>query len=92
MNKNEFVDAMSIYLGCTKASAKEAATDVFDTLRSVLSNGESVEIYGLGKFEIFTRDARTARNPRTGEEIEVPAKKALKFKVSKTLKDTIASL
>lgn len=71
------------------ASMKEAASvvDGFSkVLGEIMRDGETVVLPGVGKFEVATRGARTARNPRTGETIEVPEKKSVRFKAAAALK------
>jgi len=62
---------------------------VFETIKKEVAAGEKVDIAGFGSFSVADRAARTARNPQTGETIQVAAKKAVKFKVSKTFKDAV---
>ena len=59
------------------------------TIEEALVKGEEVSFLGFGKFEVTERAARTCRNPQTGEEMKVEAKKAVKFKAGKALKDAI---
>ena len=63
--------------------------DVFEAIKTEVKNGGKVDIYGFGSFQATDRAARTARNPQTGEMIQVAAKKAVKFKASKNFKDAI---
>lgn len=73
-----------------KVTQKEAETIikiVAESVGQVLEQGEEINIAGLGKFKMTERQARTARNPQTGEAVEVPAKSVPTFKVSKALKD-----
>jgi DNA-binding protein HU-beta len=62
---------------------------VFDAIKAEVKNGGKVDIYGFGSFQAAERSARTARNPQTGETIQVAAKKAVKFKASKNFKDSL---
>ena len=62
---------------------------VFDAIKNEVASGNKVDIAGFGSFQAVERAARTARNPQTGETIQVAAKKAVKFKVSKTFKDAL---
>ncbi len=89
MNKVALAEAIQEQLGGTKADAERAVNAVFDTIAGELTKGEDVSIAGFGIFSAKMRAARTARNPRTGEPIQVPAMKVAKFKVSKTLKDAV---
>lgn len=90
MNFTEFVDALSTTLNCNKKSAEVAARAVFAEVVKAMQNGDEVKIPGFGVFATKDRDARTARNPKTGESVDVPAKRVPTFKASKTLKDDIA--
>lgn len=65
---------------------------VFETIIDLLSNGNDLAIHGLGKFEIKERSERTARNPRTSEEIVIPQHKVVTFKVAKAIKEAVAEL
>lgn len=67
----------------------KALKSVFETIKDEVAAGNKVDIAGFGSFSIADRAARTARNPQTGEAIQVAAKKAVKFKVSKTFKDAL---
>ena len=67
----------------------KALKSVFEAIKNEVASGNKVDIAGFGSFQIADRAARTARNPKTGEAIQVAAKKAVKFKVSKTFKDAL---
>ena len=67
----------------------KALKSVFEAIKSEVATGNKVDIAGFGSFSVADRAARTARNPQTGETIQVAAKKAVKFKVSKTFKDAL---
>lgn len=62
---------------------------IFEAIKDEVTAGNKVDIAGFGSFQIADRAARTARNPQTGETIQVAAKKTVKFKVSKTFKDVL---
>ena len=90
MNKEFLVKTVAGNIdGATKKDIEVVVNEVFDTIKNTLASGEKVAIAGFGTFDVADRAARTARNPRTGEEIAVPASKAPKFKASKTLKDIV---
>lgn len=76
-------------LETTKAQAERLVQMFWDAIADSLSKGEDVDIAGFGKFVVNKRAARTARNPRTGETVQVPATKVPKFKASKALKDAV---
>ncbi len=73
----------------TKAAAGKALEAVLESIREALVDGESVTLTGFGSFKVSERAARTGRNPQTGEEISIPASKAVKFTVGKMLKDSV---
>ena len=92
LNKPDFIALMAERCDITKKDATEEYENVFGVLAEVLSEGNEVAIPDLGRFKIAERPARTARNPRTGDAIEVPAKKAPKFQFAKNIKEAVASL
>ena len=89
MNKNELISSVADQCGLTKAQAGEAVEAVFGSITKTLSGGNDVKLLGFGNFVVAQRKATTARNPRTGETINVPASKAPKFKAGKALKDAV---
>mgnify|MGYP001594587280 CR=1 FL=1 len=76
-------------LGGTKVQAEDVVNGIFDSIVSTLKSGGEVSVAGFGTFTVKQQAARTARNPRTGESVQVAAKKAPKFKAAKALKDTL---
>lgn len=89
MNKSDLIAAMAAKTGETKKSA-EASLDAFiSTVTESLKKGEKVQLVGFGSFEVRKRAARKGRNPRTKEEIKIPASKAPVFKAGKALKDLV---
>lgn len=89
MNKQAIAEAVHEKLGGTKVSAEQAVETMIESIVGTLSKGEEVSIAGLGIFSVKQRAARTARNPRTGEEIQVPPMKVPKFRAAKALKDAV---
>ncbi len=89
MNKQAIVEAVHAALSGTKVQAEQAVDIVIDSIVNTLKKGEEVSIAGLGIFSIKSRAARQARNPRTGETIQVPAMKVPKFRAAKGLKDAV---
>ncbi len=89
MNKAALVDKVHDVLEGTKADAERAVEAMIDGIVDGLKKGEEVSIAGLGIFEAKTRAARTGRNPRTGETIEIPAMRVPKFRAAKALKDAV---
>lgn len=89
MNKASIVDAVHATLGGTKVSAEGAVDTMINSIVDSLKKGDEVSIAGLGIFSVKQRKARSARNPRTGETIQVPAMKVPKFRAAKALKDAV---
>lgn len=89
MTKKELVGVIAEKHEITKAKATEVVETVFDTIKETVAAGEKVDIFGFGSFAVAESSARTGRNPRTGETIEIAATKNPKFKASKTFKDTV---
>ena len=91
MNKNDLISSVAETSGLTKADAGRAVDGVFDSIASALSSGDDVRIVGFGSFSVANRAASTGRNPRTGEEIQIPASKQPKFKAGAPLKSAVNS-
>lgn len=89
MNKQAIADAVHAVLGGTKVQAEQAVDVVVDSIVNTLKKGDEVSIAGLGIFSVKARAARQARNPRTGETLQVPAMKVPKFRAAKALKDAV---
>lgn len=89
MNKQAIIDAVHEAIGGTKVSSEKAVDTVVESIVDTLKKDEEVSIAGLGIFSVKQRAARTARNPRTGEAIQVPAMKVPKFRAAKALKDAV---
>ena len=89
MNKTELVAVVQEVTQLKKKDAEAAVAAVIEAVKETLKKGEKVQLIGFGTFESKDRPARTARNPRTGEEIKVAASKAPVFKASKALKDEL---
>jgi DNA-binding protein HU-beta len=89
MNKSDLVDAIAESAGLSKADAGRALDALVDTVTSALKSGQSVSLVGFGTFSVRDRAARTGRNPRTGETIQIAASKNPAFKAGKALKDAV---
>lgn len=89
MNKADLVAAVHDVLGSTKADADRAVETVISSIITTLQKGDEVSIAGLGIFATKMRDARTGRNPRTGEAVEIAAVRVPKFRAAKALKDAV---
>ncbi len=80
MNKAQLVDAIAEKAGLTKAEAKKSLDATIEAVSETLKTGERVALVGFGSFSVSKREARTGRNPQTGKEIKIAAKKVVKFK------------
>lgn len=89
MNKQGLVDVVNGVLGGTKVQAESVVDAVVESIVKTLKKGDEVSIAGLGIFAVKKRAARTARNPRTGEMVKVPATNVPKFRAAKALKDAV---
>lgn len=90
MNKQELIEKIADSTGLSKKDATNSVECFIDTIQESLKKGEKVAITGFGTFDIKTSKARQARNPKTGETISIPEKKAPKFKVGKAFKEIFA--
>ena len=90
MNKTELVSARAERLGASKKYSEEALTVALDLITEALAEGEKVQLVGFGSFEVRERAPRIGRNPRTKEEVTIPASKAVQFKSGKVLKRAVA--
>ena len=89
MNKAELVAAIAAKTGDTKKGAEASVNAFVDVITDALAKGDKVQLVGFGSFEVRKRAARKGRNPRTKEEIKIPASKAPVFKAGKALKDLV---
>ena len=89
MNKTELIAAMAETSGLSKKDCDAALAAFITTVGTALKSGEKVQLIGFGSFEVKERAARTGRNPRTKETVEIPASKAPVFKAGQAFKDAI---
>ncbi len=89
MNKAELVDKIAKDAGITKAQANDALDSFTQTVVKTLKKGDKITLVGFGTFSVTKRSARTGRNPQTGEEIKIKAKKVAKFKAGKDFQDKL---
>lgn len=85
MNKAELIDAIASGAGLSKADAKKALDAFIGATTKALKKGDRVALVGFGSFSVSKREARKGRNPQTGKEIKIPAKKVVKFKAGAEL-------
>jgi DNA-binding protein HU-beta len=89
MNKQELITAMAEDNGLTKADNEKALNAMTEAIKASLSKKDSVQLIGFGTFAVSERAARTGRNPKTGESMQIEAKNIVKFKVGKALGDSV---
>ena len=90
MKKAEFIETVANKSGLSKKDANEALSAILETITEVLKDGKTVSFIGFGSFSTVKRAAREARVPLTGKTVKIPERNAVKFKVGKTLKDSVA--
>jgi DNA-binding protein HU-beta len=89
MNVIEMADKIAAAHGIEKKQAKAVVQAVFDSMVECAKSGDEVSIAGFGKFKVAAREARTGRNPATGETIQIAASKKLAFSPAKQVKDAL---
>lgn len=89
MNKSDLVDKIAESLGVPKAKASQAVDILFDSIKQALAEEDTVTLIGFGSFSVRERAARTGRNPRTGDLIDIKKAKVPVFKPGKSLKDAL---
>jgi DNA-binding protein HU-beta len=89
MNKAQLIDAIAANAGLTKADGKKALDAFIKATTQALKKGDRVALVGFGSFSVSKRSARTGRNPQTGKEIKIPAKKVVKFKAGSDLANVV---
>jgi DNA-binding protein HU-beta len=89
MTKNELVQRISEKAGISKKEANEALRAITSTFSDTLKEGDGITIVGFGSFSLTQRAARTGRNPQTGETLQIPASKTVRFKPGKSLKEAV---
>ena len=89
MNKDDLISKVASTVGLSKTEAAKSVDAVFSNITSSLKGGNDVRLVGFGTFVVANRAATTGRNPRTGESIQIPAKKVPKFRAGKALKETV---
>ena len=89
MNKSDLIAAVAAKTGETKKNAETSINAVIDVIAETLAKGDKIQLVGFGSFEVRARAARKGRNPQTGKEMKIAAKKAPVFKAGKALKDAV---
>ena len=89
MNKAELIAEVDVKAGLSKKDSEKAVNAAFDTITASLQGGEKVQLVGFGVFDVKERGTRMGRNPKTKEEIEIPASRVPQFKAGKALKEAV---
>ena len=89
MNKQALVELVHSKVNGTKVQAEEIVESIISEITKTLKKGDEVSIAGLGIFSVKPRAARMARNPKTGEQVKVPATRVPRFRPAKALKDAV---
>ena len=89
MNKGDLINKVAENANLTKTQAAEAVNCLINSIGDTLKEGDRVSLVGFGTFTCNMRDARTGRNPRTGEAIQIPSKNVVKFKPGKELMENV---
>ena len=90
MNKAELINAVAEKADLSKKDSEAAINAAIDVIAAALADGDKVQLVGFGAFEVKARAERIGRNPKTKEEITIPASKVPVFKAGKALKDAVA--
>jgi len=89
LTKADIVERVHEKIGFSKKDSADIVEGVFEIIKKTLEKGEHVKISGFGKFDVRSKRARRGRNPQTGEEIEISARRVLSFKPSQILRDAL---
>ena len=89
MNKTELITQIAVSAGISKKAVGDALQAFMIAVTDTMVKGDKLSLIGFGTFSVSKRAARTCRNPQTGKEMKVPAKKVVKFKVGKKLAETV---
>ncbi len=89
MTKADIIESVYEKVGFSKKEAAEIVEMVFDTIKETLERGEKIKISGFGNFIVRDKKSRVGRNPQTGEEIEISARRVLTFRPSQVLKNAL---
>ena len=89
MNKGELIEAIAKDVGVSKTAAGNVLDSTIDAMMRALGKGDRITLVGFGTFSVSTRQARSGRNPKTGEPIKIPASKTVKFKPGSAFKQAV---
>jgi len=92
LTKFDIVKNLNYEIGLNKREAKELVDSFFDTIKKLLSQGKEVKLSGFGNFQLRDKSSRPGRNPRTGENVEITARRVVTFKSGQKLKESVNTL
>ena len=92
LTKSDIVENLNNEIGLNKREAKELVDMLFNDIKNLLSEGHEVKLSGFGNFQLRDKSARPGRNPRTGEDVEISARRVVTFKSGQKLKESVKPL
>ena len=92
LTKSDIVEDLNNEIGLNKREAKELVDMLFDEIKNLLSEGNEVKLSGFGNFQLRDKSPRPGRNPRTGEDVEISARRVVTFKSGQKLKESVKTL
>ena len=92
LTKFDIVNSLNDEIGLNKREAKELVDSFFDNIKKLLSQGKEVKLSGFGNFQLKDKSSRPGRNPRTGENVEITARRVVTFKSGQKLKESVKTL
>ena len=92
LTKSDIVKQLNDEIGLNKREAKELVDSFFNNIKETLSQGHEVKLSGFGNFQLKNKSSRPGRNPRTGEDVEITARRVVTFKSGQKLKESVKTL
>ena len=92
LTKSDIVEDLNNEIGLNKREAKELVDMLFNDIKNLLSEGHEIKLSGFGNFQLRDKSSRPGRNPRTGEEVEISARRVVTFKSGQKLKESVKAL
>ena len=92
LTKSDIVENLNNEIGLNKREAKELVDMLFNDIKNLLSEGHEVKLSGFGNFQLRDKSPRPGRNPRTGEDVEISARRVVTFKSGQKLKESVKTL
>ena len=89
LTKSDIVENLNNEIGLNKREAKELVDMLFNDIKNILSEGHEVKLSGFGNFQLRDKSSRPGRNPRTGEDVEISARRVVTFKPGQKLKESV---